>query len=208
MWECVTWYECHWSYGWYVGLAANAILVAAYLAIAYHILRNLRATGQWKKNPLARATGAIFFTCGVGHGILFLHLLFPTFGIEEASGLALRRAFNEWHMFLWPPITASAGVLYWSLRSRFPALVRGASIFEDVQQRQSEAMEIHDNVVQGIATAKLALERGQEERAREELDETLDQAKRIISDLMGPVGETESVEPGDLRRGYAAGDAH
>lgn len=205
-WECLAWYECHWSHGWKVGLAANAILLVAYLAIAYHIFDRIRATGQWSQNPLARATGALFLTCGIGHGIVATHLFFPFWGIEVSSGMALRHAFNEWHMFLWPPLTASASVFYWRLRGRFSQLVSGPTLFDDLQQRRQRAIEIHDNVVQGIATAKMAIEHGDEQAAREGLDKALEQSQLIITDLMGPEEDGMSLQPGDLRREQAASD--
>lgn len=205
-WECHAWYECHWSHGWTVALVANSVIFLVYMAIAYKIFLNLREAKTWGENPLALATGSLFLTCGIGHGILATHLVVPVWGIEEASGLALRQAFNEWHMWLWPPLTASAGIFYWTLRNRFSALVRGAGLFEDLQQRRSQAMEIHDNVVQGIATAKMALEQGDEEAARDSLDQALEQSQYIISDLMGPHEDGLEVSPGDLRRERAAGD--
>lgn len=203
MLECPVWYECHWSYGWYVSLTANAIIAIAYLAIAALILRGLYRTRQLGKNPLGRGTGAIFFTCGVGHAILALHLALPWIGIEVVSGTALRVASNEWHMFLWPPITSAAALTYWSLRSRFPAMVRGAAMFEDIEQRRRQALEIHDNVVQSIAQAKFSLETGRHDEAHEALEESLEASKRIITDLLGSNGG-EPIKPGDLRRRQAA----
>ncbi len=206
MWACPTWYECHWSAGWYVGLAANAVIALAYLAIAAHIFVGLWRTEQFSKNPLARATGAIFFTCSVGHGILALHLALPWIGIEVASGTALRSAFGEWHMWLWPPVTSAAALTYWSMRSRFPALVRGSAMFEDLRERQRQALEIHDNVVQGIAQAKLCLETDRLEDAQAALDETLGSAKGIITELLGEEGTALALGAGDLRREAPAGD--
>lgn len=206
MWACPTWYECHWSAGWYVGLAANALISVAYLAIAAHILRGLWHTGQWSKNPLARATCAIFFTCSVGHGILAIHLALPWVGIEVASGTALRMAFTEWHMWLWPPVTGAAALTYWSLRGRFPALVRGAAIFDDLRERQRQALEIHDDIVQGIAQAKLCLETGRTDESQQALDETLEAAKAIITDLLGEEGSEIELGAGDLRRILPAGE--
>lgn len=206
MWVCEAWYECHWSAGWYVGLAANAVIAVAYMAIAAHIFTGLWRTQQLSKNPLARATGAIFFTCSVGHGILAIHLALPWIGLEVASGTALRAAFTEWHMWLWPPVTSAAALTYWSMRSRFPALVRGAAIFEDVRERQRQALEIHDNVVQGIAQAKLCLETGRLEDSQEALDETLASAKGIITELLGEEGTEIALGAGDLRRQQPAGD--
>jgi hypothetical protein len=66
--------------------------------------------------------------------------------------------------------------------------------------REQAALDIHDNIVQGLAEAQLALDLGRTDQAREVLDRTLAQARRIVTDLMGDAA------PGDLRRGTAAGD--
>lgn len=206
MFDCTAWYGCHWEGGWYVGLGANGIIAVAYFAIAWLIFSGLWRHEQLKTNKLGRATGAIFFTCGVGHGIHAAHLLLPTFGIEVASGTALRLAYSEFHMFLWPPLTAVAAVVYWTLRSRFPALVRGTAMFEDLHQRRRQALEIHDNVVQGLAEAKLSLEMGETEAGLAELDRTLEASKSIITDLLGEEAPgQDDLEPGDLRRDTPAG---
>lgn len=206
-WECHAWYECHWAHGWKVALVANTVLLIAYIGIAYHIFHRVHRTGQWRENVLARGAAALFFTCSVGHGLVASHLLLPTFGIEEATGLALRQGFNEWHMFLWPPVVAAAGVYYWLNRMQAPSMMGGAGLFEDLDKQRQQAMEIHDDVVQRIATAKMALEHGDEEAARDELDRAMDHSQEIISELLGPDEEEGlTVEPGDLRRERAAGD--
>jgi GAF domain-containing protein len=55
----------------------------------------------------------------------------------------------------------------------------------DAEQRllALQAMEIHDNVVQDLAVARLALEAGLEAQAMESLTKGLDAAKRIVSDI-------------------------
>ena len=173
-----------------VGAFANALVAAAYLAIAYIVATGVISAGQWRSNPLAVATGGIFFSCGVGHGIHFVHLVANEHSLRAATDL---------HLALWDLGTGVIAVWYFSLRSRFPALVRGAALFEDMRERQRQALAIHDNVVQGVATAKLALELGDTERAATALDTTLARAKTIISDLLGDT-------PGDvpLRRDVAA----
>src|SRR5574341_2135776 len=128
---------------WVLGALGNFIISAAYLVISYHILSGVGRKGQWRNNPLAAATGAIFFTCGLGHGIHLIHLLLPSWGIEEELGRISRQEFSDWHLWLWDGLTAGVAVWYWSLRNRFPALVRGAALFEDLRVRQQQALEIH-----------------------------------------------------------------
>ncbi len=107
---------------------------------------------------------------------------------------------NEWHLWLWDALTAGVAIWYFTLRSRFPALVQGAALFEDMRQRQRQALEIHDTVVQGLAKTKLSLDLGRTEEGEREVEETLAASRRIISDLLGePDSETE-LGPGDLRR--------
>jgi signal transduction histidine kinase len=69
--------------------------------------------------------------------------------------------------------------------------------------RQRQALEINDNVVQGLAIAKYALDAGDEAKAYEAVARTLTSARGIISDLLG--GEDPGhLGPGDLVRGEAA----
>ncbi|MGH2736766.1 MAG: PAS domain S-box protein [Actinomycetota bacterium] len=63
-----------------------------------------------------------------------------------------------------------------------------------LQRRQ--ALEIHDNVVQGLAVAKLSLELGDWERGARAVARTLQAAQSMVADLMG---ETP-VEAGSLVR--------
>jgi hypothetical protein len=66
--------------------------------------------------------------------------------------------------------------------------------------RQRQALEINDNVVQGLAIAKYALDAGDDAKAYEAVSRTLVSARTIISDLLGG----EDLGPGDLLRGEAA----
>lgn len=189
---------------WHVGAAANLVILAAYLGIAYSIIRNLVPEQLWKRNPLAVATAAIFFTCAVHHGSHPVHQLLPYIGIEEHVGLAMRAAFDDWHVSSWDIVTAAVGVWYWTLRGRFPALVHSSALFEDVIARERQALDIHDNIVQGLATAKLAFELDDRERGMSALEQSLAASRKIISQLMGD-GHDRLPAPGDLRRRDAAG---
>lgn len=61
-------------------------------------------------------------------------------------------------------------------------------------ERERQALDIHDNIVQGLAEAQLAFDVGRPEQAREAVERTLAQARRIVTELMKEPG------PGDLRR--------
>lgn len=190
---------------WHIGAAANVVILVAYLAIAFTIVRHLLPQGRWRNSPLAVATAAIFFTCAVHHGSHPVHQLLPVFGAEREIGQAMRVAFDDWHVSGWDVITAAVGVWYWTLRGRFPVLVRRSQLFEDQLERERQALEIHDNVVQGLASAKLAFELEDRDRGMAALEQTLGSARHIITDLLGASGDAGAVR-GALRRDRAAGD--
>ena len=158
-----------------------------------------------RDNPLAMATAAIFLTCAVHHGGHPLHQLLPAVGANAEIGPAMRTAFNEPHVVIWDIITAAVGVWYWTLRGRFPALVRGAALFEDVRERQRQALEIHDNIVQGLATAKLSFDVDDHARGIAAVEQTLTASRKIISDLLGDELVGTGLGPGDLRRHQPGG---
>lgn len=190
---------------WIAGAVANFVIMTAYLAIAVAILVPISRNKDWRRNPLGTATGAIFVSCGVGHGIHMAHLLLPIWGLEVEIGMAARRVYREVHVWAWDAVTAGVAIWYWTLRSRFPALVRGAALFEDIRQRQHQALEIHDNVVQGLAQAKLEFEMGRGEQGLRSVERTLAASRRIITDLLGPEGSEAELGPGKLKRDKAAG---
>lgn len=188
-----------------VATGANLIILAAYVVISSTVARGLIRSNQGlHDNPLGWATAAIFFTCAVHHGNHPVHMLLPAFGAEIELGLAMRDAFSEWHVAYWDIVTAGVGVWYLTLRTRFPALVRGAAIFEDVRERQRQALEIHDNVVQGLATAKLRFEMDDYDDGLASVEETLAASRRIITDLLGDEDSETALHPGDFRRTKAA----
>lgn len=188
---------------WQIGAAANGAIMVAYFGVAAVILLSLARSGQLRSNKLGTATGVIFFTCGVGHGIHVAHVLLPAVGIEREVGLAARAAV-EWHLATWDLLTAGVAIFYWSLRRTYGPLMRGAKLFEDLQERQRQALEINDRIVQGLVVAQAALAYDQRERSEEALDRTLASARELISDLLTQVGDKEGLRPGDLVRRSAA----
>ena len=62
---------------------------------------------------------------------------------------------------------------------------------EDVRRL---ALQLHDKVVQGLATAKLALDLHDEPRARDAVEAALEAARQLVSELMGQAG----LQPGHL----------
>lgn len=189
---------------WQAGAAANFIVAVAYVLIAAAIIVPLVRTQQVRSNQLGTATAAIFFTCAVHHGSHSLHMLLPIVGIEDQHGLAAREAFGDWHLVAWDIITAGMGVYYWTLRRTYGALMRGASLFEDLKEKQRQALEINDNIVQGLVVAETALAFDQHELSKEALAATLVSAREIISELLGEANTETRLGPGDLRRSAAA----
>ncbi len=169
--------------GWGLGLAGNAVVAVAYLAIATVIAGALMRSGQLRSNPLGAATAAIFVTCAVHHGSHSVHMALPWFGIGTERGLAMRASYDV-TMATWDVVTAAVGVYYWSLRRSYAPMMRGAKLFDDVRQREQQALELNDNVLQGLVVARLALDLGQHDKAREALERSIVSAGAIISDLL------------------------
>ncbi len=73
------------------------------------------------------------------------------------------------------------------------------------RERQHRAMDINDNIVQGLVLAKYALERGQSPTAARTIDRTLDRARGLMDDHLEAIaGASGGVKPGDLVRGEAS----
>lgn len=188
---------------WKIGALANSVTMLAYFAIVAAILVPLIREKQLRANRLGAATAAIFFTCAVHHGSHAVHMVLPSLGVNLKSGLAMRSAFDV-EGVAWDLVTAGVGVYYWTLRRTYGALMSGAKLFDDLKERQRQALEINDGIVQGLATAKLALDLDQTAVTREALESTLASARGLITELLGEVTERPNFEAGDLRRSKAA----
>ena len=64
--------------------------------------------------------------------------------------------------------------------------------------RRKQALELNDEVVQGLVTAKLAFESGREKTGLESVTATLARAKAIVTRLLDDFKEEGTLEPGDL----------
>lgn len=169
---------------WQVSAAANAVIAVAYFLITLAIVVPLARSNQLRSNPLGAATAAIFFTCAVHHGSHAVHMVLPSFGIEDARGLAFRQAW-DWPLATWDVIGAVVAAYYWSLRRNYSSLMQGAKLFDDLRQREQQALELNDSVLQGLVVAKMALDLDQPDRAEAALSTAIDSASRIITDLLG-----------------------
>lgn len=169
---------------WQVGLVANAVIGVAYLLIAAAIVVPLARSNQLRTNPLGAATAAIFFTCAVHHGAHSVHMLLPSFGIDDPRGLAMREAWG-WPLATWDVVGAIVAAYYWTLRRNYGSLMQGAKLFEDLRLREQQALELNDSVLQGLVVAKMALDLDQPERAQQALTSSIDSASRMITELLG-----------------------
>lgn len=73
----------------------------------------------------------------------------------------------------------------------------------DADLRRRQAMEINDNIVQGLTVAKMAMELDQTDESYRALDETLQKARGIISELLGD-DATRHLGAGELVRAQPA----
>ena len=69
--------------------------------------------------------------------------------------------------------------------------------------RQRHALEVNDDIIQGLAIADLALNLEDYDKARQAIADTLTAARRFVTDLLGDVADPTdavTISPGDLRR--------
>jgi hypothetical protein len=180
-------------------MAANLVAGGAYAVIAYLIVSGLLATGQLRSNHLGVATALIFVAASVHHGLVGVQLLLPSLGVDKSHGLALRHAW-DWHTVVWDLLTAAVGIYYLTLRGSYKSALRGAQMFEDLKVRERQALEINDDIVQGLTVAKYAMTIGAEDHSKQAIEDTLRRARAIITDLLGEPGTSIELGPGDLRR--------
>ena len=169
---------------WVIGMICNGIIATAYVFISLAITVPLARSGQLRSNPLGAATASIFFSCAVHHGIHSVHMALPSLGIDDPQGYAMREAW-DWPLSLWDVVGAVVGVYYWTLRRNYSSLMEGAQLFQDLRQREQQALELNDTVLQGLVVAKMALDLDDTKRAQESLAVSIDSASRIITDLLG-----------------------
>jgi signal transduction histidine kinase len=170
---------------WTIASMANALVGVAYLLIALAIVRPLVKAGQLRSNRLGAATAAIFFTCAVHHGAHTLHMVvLPYLGLAESQGLAMRATYS-FPSATWDVISAAVGIYYWTLRRTYGSLMEGAKLFEDMQQRERQALELNDNVLQGLVVAKLALDLDERDKAYRAVETAISSASGMITELLG-----------------------
>jgi signal transduction histidine kinase len=188
---------------WVISAISNAVMVVVYGSISVIMLRGLWNGHQWRSNPLATATAGIFVTCTLGHGAHIAGLFGLMLGSDPHMVAMARQAMSDPALLLWDITTAVVAIWYFTLRNRLQLIFQGAALCEDMQKRQKDAQDLHDNVVQGLVRAQLALDMGQRQEGERAVEETLAAAKTIITGLLGDPKLTP-VTPGRLRRGGGA----
>lgn len=90
------------------------------------------------------------------------------------------------------------------LKDASPRLEREAMATRlgESQQRRRQALEINDNVVQGLTSAVYSLEQEDLDKATSYIERTLAAARDMMDDLLEPSGE--ELHPGDLVRSSAS----
>jgi hypothetical protein len=187
---------------WLVVTVGNLLTGFTYLLIAWLITAPLKRTGQLslRSNPLGVALALVFLTSALRSLWTAGNLLLPTVGIHSAHAIALRHGIR-WSAVPLPYLTAAAGVLYLTIRLR--ATVRDeASLFPDLASRRRRALEINDNIVQGLLAARALDDLGDHAEARAATERALEHAQRMMGDLLDEAGRGD-LRPGDLRRAAA-----
>lgn len=194
---------------WMVTAGANAVIVVVYALVSISMIRAIIDGRQLRSNPLLAATAAIFVTCTLGHGAHLAHAVVATggvWGVEGAAAAARVEAeFGDLRLLVWDSVTAVVAIAFFTLRSRFGVMYGGAAFCEDLAKREQQALEMHDNIVQGLAQAKMALDLGQRDEGYRAIETTLAASRRIMTEVLGREGSGLELGPGDIRRREAGG---
>jgi hypothetical protein len=74
----------------------------------------------------------------------------------------------------------------------------------EIRSDQRQALEINDNIVQGLARVKWALEAQRLQDAQKAADETLAEAQKMVTDLLVADSPDGALQAGRLRRDVPA----
>lgn len=185
---------------WLFAAIANGVLFLGYTWLAIDIGIGLQRGKQWRNNPVGVATMAIFATCAVGHGIHAEHTILPMLFSWAAGDMATLDAARESSsvplVWAWHGATAVVVVAYLLQRQRLRLLSRGSALCEDMVLKQARAATLQERVGEVAMEARRLLEQGDTEAAMARIDDALDEARDIATDLV--VGG-RPVRPGRLR---------
>lgn len=185
---------------WILAAIANGVLFLGYTWLAIDIGIGLQRGKQWRSNPVGVATMAIFATCAIGHGIHAEHTILPMLFSWAAGDMATldaaRSASSVPLVWAWHGATAIVVVAYLLQRQRLRLLSRGSALCEDMVLKQARAANLQERVGEVVRDARRLLEEGNSGAAMERMDEALEEAREIATDLV--VGG-RPVRPGRLR---------
>ncbi|MGQ0534689.1 MAG: hypothetical protein ACT4PT_01295 [Methanobacteriota archaeon] len=194
---------------WMVTAGGVAVLVLIYGLLAIEMIRAIIDGRQLATNPLLTATTGVFVTCTLGHGAHLAHAIFASALFWGVSGEAARASaaamFGDPRLVWWTAFTVGTAIYFYTLRSRLAIVYRGAALCEDMAKREAQALEMHDNIVQGLSEAKLALDLGRRDEGLAAVERTLAASQKIITALLGEETSEVALGPGDLRRETSAG---
>jgi hypothetical protein len=90
-----------------------------------------------------------------------------------------------------------AGLIVWKRNEEY--LLRDRQHQQgEIDRRRKQALEMNDSIVQGLAVAAMAREVGDEHKAAVALENTLSDARSIVTTLLSEFEESGPLEPGDL----------
>lgn len=191
---------------WQLVTAGNVATALIYAAITWTLGARLRRTGQLsaRVNPLGVALLAVFATVALRAAWVALQNIVPLAGITHDPSATPRAHWTAWSVPL-PFIAAGTGLLYLWLRRRAGDDAGPGSLYPDHAMRRQRALEINDNIVQGLIAVRELDAIGGQAEARVALGRTLEQAQRMMGELLDDAGRA-GVRPGDLRRTAAAAE--
>jgi signal transduction histidine kinase len=62
---------------------------------------------------------------------------------------------------------------------------RARAAYRELELQRRQAGLLHDSIVQGLATAKMALELDMRDKTAQAIEETLHRARSLVEDLLG-----------------------
>ncbi|MEX1179149.1 MAG: PAS domain-containing protein [Nitriliruptor sp.] len=75
---------------------------------------------------------------------------------------------------------------------------RNAELLRQASARRRTGLEVHDRIVQGLATAWLALQLGDHDQALAAIASTTENAQAVVRGLLADIGSGDGAGPGDL----------
>lgn len=178
---------------WFGRRPRVALLVIGALYGCVFLLRLLAgspadATSMLYVLPVALAATAFGRTAGVAAGLLAVGLTVAWAVLKDVS-----MGPGAWASRIIPVLLL--GYLLGSAMDRLRRAERDRRELELAALLHREAIEINDSLVQRMAAAKWAVEAGQVEATERMLSEAMDEAQRLVSDLISRAGMGERSAP-------------